>query len=192
MKKLVSFATLAAVLTLSPSGGAQDKPKQEEQKGPSLPMKVQIVLSEFDGEKKVASLPYTILVATDKGTVPNFVTWGNSLRVGVRLPIAGPEKDGKPQYVDIGTNLDCGVGVTPDEGRFIMRLSIERSLLSAPKKEDDKNAVASGGEGQPIIPTFRAQELFLLKEGQPTEVIAAADPLTGHLLRVSVTLNVQK
>jgi len=73
-----------------------------------------------------------------------------------------------------------------------MRLSIERSLLSAPKKEDNKNAVASGDEGQPIIPTFRAQELFILKEGQPTEVITAADPLTGHLLRVSVTLNVQK
>ena len=46
--------------------------------------------------------------------------------------------------------------------------------------------------GQPFVPTFRSQSLVVLKDGETTEMMAAADPLDGHVFRLGVTLNVQK
>jgi hypothetical protein len=37
-----------------------------------------------------------------------------------------------------------------------------------------------------------AQSLVLVKDGQNLEVLTAADPLNGHVFRISLTLNVQK
>ena len=46
--------------------------------------------------------------------------------------------------------------------------------------------------GQPFVPTFRSQSLVVLKDGETTEMMAAADPLDGHVFRLGVTLNAQK
>jgi hypothetical protein len=46
--------------------------------------------------------------------------------------------------------------------------------------------------GQPCAPTFRSQSLGVLKDGETTEMMAAADPLDGQVFWLGVTLNVQK
>jgi len=61
------------------------------------------------------------------------------------------------------------------------------------KAEATKRGVIKTAEaGQPYIPTIRTQTLVLLKDGQTMEALMAADPLNGHVFRISVTLNVQK
>jgi hypothetical protein len=73
-----------------------------------------------------------------------------------------------------------------------MRLNIERSSLYGAKKDDEKGAISTVEAGQPLVPTFRSQSLVVLKDGQTTEIMSAADPLNGHVFRINVTLVVQK
>jgi len=185
----IGLVCLSALLLLGQAARAQDKPKAEEQQKKVItPVKVQVTLTEYDGEKKVAVLPYSFLMNSEKGYNTNY---SNFLRVGVRVPVAGMDKDGKAQYVDIGSNIDCGV-TTEEEGHFSMRLNIERSSLYGAKKDDEKAAISTAETGQPLVPTFRSQSLVVLKDGQTTEVMSAADPLNGHVFRINVTLVVQK
>lgn len=66
-------------------------------------LRVQVVFNEYDGEKKISSLPYTLLVnADDKGPQA-------AVRMGLRVPIetgAGSGTAKQFQYMDVGTNLD--------------------------------------------------------------------------------------
>src|SRR2546425_6767467 len=45
---------------------AQEKPKTEERVKVPTPVKVQIVFTEFDGDKKISSMPYTFTVISDE------------------------------------------------------------------------------------------------------------------------------
>jgi hypothetical protein len=188
MKKLTGLGVLTVLFLFGSAGQAQDKAKPEEQSKSVTLVKVQVVLAEYDGDKKVAILPYSFLVGSERA---NYTNYSNFVRVGVRVPFNGTDKDGKTQYIDIGSNIDCGV-TTQDDGRYSVRLSFERSSLYAPKEGEDKSAVTAMQAGQPFVPNFRSQSLVILKDGQTTEIMAAADPLNGHVFRLSVTLNVQK
>lgn len=181
MKKI---AGVLAVLLLVVAFGRAQEPK-EKPKRIIIPVKIQIQLTEFDGDKKVAVLPYSFLAQAEKKDFPGF---DNALRVGVRIP--SPDKDGKASYIDIGSNIDCGV-VSRDDGLFEMRLNFERSSLYGEKKGQDAIA-ASSEAGQPIVPTMRIASVILVKDGQTTQIISAADPLNGHIFHIDVTLTAPK
>ena len=167
--------------------GAQDKPKTEERVKVSTPVKVQLVFTEFDGDKKISSMPYAFTVLTDERMGGNYST---SLRTGVRVPIELENKDQKTTYLDIGTNIDCGIR-TEEDGRFHLNLIFDRSALYPNKSGEGERLVASPG-GQPLIRQFRTSENLILRDGQSSENLLSTDPLTGHTLRVTVTINVQK
>jgi hypothetical protein len=188
MKKAVRIAALLASLLVCTSARAQDKSNSTDKAKPITPVRLQIVLTESDGEKKIASLPYSFLMNSESG---GHTAFSNFTRVGVRVPVAGVGKDGQAQFVDVGSNIDCGVQ-TEEDGRFSVRLNFERSSLYFQGRNDDKGAVRTAETGQPYIPTIRTQTLVLVKDGQTTEALTAADPLNGHVFRISVTLNVQK
>ena len=189
MKRKMSIGLVCLILlSFCPTAPAQDKPRTEEQMRVFTPVKIQVVLTEYDGEKKAAVLPYSFLMYSEKGHNVNYESF---LRLGVRVPVPGLEKDGTAQYIDIGSNIDCGV-TTDEDGRFSVRLRIERSLLYAPNKDGRDSFVATSATPQPLVPTFRTQSLIVLKDGQTTEIISAADPLNGHVVHITVTLNVQK
>ena len=46
--------------------------------------------------------------------------------------------------------------------------------------------------GLPLVRQFRTNESLLLKDGQTSENTLSTDPLNGHTMRVSVTINVLK
>jgi hypothetical protein len=167
---------------------AQEKPKTEERVKVPTPVKVQIVFTEFDGDKKISSMPYTFTVISDERLGGgNYTT---SLRTGIRVPIETDGKDQKSTYQDIGSNIDCGIR-TEDDGRFHLFLIFDRSALYPNKSTEGERLVASPG-GQPVIRQFRTGQNLILKDGQTSENLLSTDPLTGHTLRVSVTINVQK
>jgi hypothetical protein len=187
MKKWKCLFLIAALCLPVLQLKAQDKPRTEDRVKVSTPVKVQIVFTEYDGEKKISSMPYAFTVISDEKVGGNYST---SLRTGIRVPIELESKDQKTTYLDIGTNIDCGIR-TEDEGRFHVYLIFDRSALHPNKSSEGERLVASPG-GQPVIRQFRTSENLMLKDGQSSENLLSTDPLTGHTLRVTVTINVQK
>src|SRR5215813_12909148 len=102
MKKYV-FAVLALLAVSAFGAVAQEtaKPKQDEHTPAVIPLRIQVVFSEFDGEKKVANLPYSFTVNADERRAKP----GSQIRTGARIPVS----TGKDQftYLDVGTNVDC-------------------------------------------------------------------------------------
>jgi hypothetical protein len=191
MKKL-TYCCLIAALSLPLQGvwaqdKSQEKPKTEERAKPAIPVKVQIVFMEYDGEKKISSMPYTFMAVTDERMGGYYST---SLRTGVRIPIEIDGKDQKTTYMDVGSNIDCGVR-SEEDGRFRVYLVFDRSALYPNKSADGERLVAEPN-GQPLVRQFRTQENLILKDGQTSENILSTDPLNGHTMRVSVTLNALK
>lgn len=173
----------------------------------ATPLKIQIVFTEYDGEKKVSSLPYVFLVDADEqpGMRPN-----TKVRSGVRVPVAtgsfqtgnngptiSPLVNTQFQYVDVGTNIDCGA-TTMDDGRYKLMLTVDRStILPEPTPKEEKRAEAprddtSASVVNPAIRQFRADFNLALKDGQTADSFLATDPLNGHVVRLSVTLTVVK
>lgn len=191
MKKLMYLCLLGLLILPLQQASAQDKPqerpKAEERVKVPIPVKVQIVFSEFDGDKKVSSMPYSFMVITDEKMGGNYST---SLRTGVRIPIEIDGKDQKTSYMDVGSNIDCGVK-SEEDGRFHVYLIFDRSALY-PNKSSEGERMVSTPNGQPLVRQFRTSENLILRDGQTSENLLSTDPLNGHTLRVSVTINVQK
>ena len=191
MKKwiyLFLVGTLCLPLQLvSAQDKPQEKPKTEEHAKPAVPIKVQIVFTEFDGDKKIASMPYTFTVLADEKSEHRY---GTSLRTGIRVPVETDGKDQKTTYMDIGSNIDCGAKAEED-GRFLVNLIFDRSALYPNKSAEGERLVAEPN-GLPLVRQLRTNQALLLKDGQTLENALSTDPLNGHTLRVSVTINVQK
>jgi hypothetical protein len=191
MRKTVPALLLAILVFGTPRLLAQDKVAEE--KAPAItPLRVQVVFSEYEGEKKISNLPYTLLVnADDKGPQA-------SVRMGLKVPVVtsgslSPGASRQFTYMDVGTNMD-GRADRADGGRFLLKLNIEKSSLYSPV-EVQKSASAEGNEmltGQPVVQTFRSQVNLLIRDGQTIQSTIATDPISGHVLKVDITLNVVK
>lgn len=197
MKK-AAFVVLLVVLAIEVTplrsqdkGKSSDGAKSAEPAAPQIiPLRVQVVFIEYDAEKKVSSLPYTLLVnADDRGPQA-------AVRMGLRVPIETSSSGGTNkqfQYMDVGTNLD-GRAERVDDGRYSLKLNVEKSSIYTPGT-GEKPATVGGNEilaGQPILQTFRSQVNLLVRDGQTIQSTVASDPVTGHVLKVEVTLNVLK
>jgi len=180
----------------------QDKAASPPSGGSATPLKVQVVISRYQGEKKVSSLPYALSVTGGGGGVdraitgPEFVGRAN-LRMGTKIPVMmvtpAPVVDGqKPpqvgpiQYQDVGTNIDCAVWAMAD-GRFRVEVSIDDSSVY-PDEKDTPGVV----RGSPSFRSFRASDAMLLKDGATGQFTTATDKVSGEVVKVDVTLTVVK
>jgi hypothetical protein len=199
MKVSYWLAAYAALLLFAPSAvRAQDKPAAETSAPETIvPVKLQVVLTEFEGTNKISSLPYTLSL-----TAPNRLSGQMySLRVGVRVPVATTSSktgDNSINYVDVGTNIDSRVNHTADD-RYAVSLRIERSSLYVAFLDKEKNYQGkewTAGEpppgNAPMIRQFRGELALVLRDGQQSEATVATDPLTGRVLKVEVLLTVLK
>lgn len=196
MKKLVYMFMLGALLLCGqPASGqekpqekAPEKPKAVERTKPAIPVKVQIVFTEFDGDKKISSLPYSFISSAHD--IFSYGNWAStSIRSGVRIPVETDGKDQKTTYLDVGSNIDCRI-LAEDDGHFALNLVFDRSAIYPGGTSGEEKLEVNRPNGQPLIRSFRTNESFLLKDGQTSESVASTDPLTGHILRLSVTINV--
>ena len=168
-------------------------PRSKEAAARQVALKVQIVVSRLQGDKKVRSTPYTLaVIANDNDKT--------SIRMGADVPIPqtvlgrGAEgANSAPQvsytYRTIGTNIDCSA-VSREEGLFKLDIGIEDSSVFMAEKE-----TASSTNAMPVAPTlrsFRSTFNLLLRDGQTAQHTAATDPVSGEVMRVDVTLTVIK
>jgi len=196
IKHLQTIA-LAVALAISPGAG---EPRAQTQDGPQsgkpdmkpgIPLQVQVVISRFQGDKKVSSLPYTLAVNAGP---PPLLRPRSQLRVGAEVPWRRMDtpvsvSGGPVEYKVFGTNIDCGATPT-DDGRFQVALTIEDSSVFV-----DGQAVQGGvlnASEPPIMRSFRFANELTMRDGQSAQFTAATDRITGEAIRVDVTINVIK
>jgi hypothetical protein len=138
-------------------------------------VRLQVVLSRFNGDKRIANQPYH-LVAVGNGRP-------QVLRIGAEVPIAGAAgtKD-NPNYKSVGTNILATVTVQ-DDGRYLVGIDAESS---SPYADDQKQA------GRPAFRSYKLNGTAYLRDGQTAELAVATDSLTGEVIRMEVTLTAMK
>jgi hypothetical protein len=160
-----------------------------------VPIKVQVVFEEYDGQKKIASLPYTLRVITDGNA--------SSIRDGLRVPVsvggAGNAQGTNVvatqyQYMDVGANIDCSATISDVDG-FRLHVNVQRTFLFSPdelKPAMDLNKASIGAGGNPVVQTFNSSLYLLMRDNQTIEAATVTNPLNGRVLKVIVTINVEK
>lgn len=198
MKRLFPYfvSAIVAAATALPASAQPTTvtPVETKQRasGEQIPVRVQLVVSRHQGEKKLSSTPYTLsVVANDNDTT--------SMRMGVDVAVPqtvfkGGEGSSIPQtsysYRSVGTNIDCQAR-TLDGGLFKLDLAVSDTAVFVPEKGQG-TASAPGVSGIPAFRTFTSQFNVVLKDGQTAQHTAATDPVSGEVLRVDVTLTVLK
>ena len=198
MKRLIISSFLGACLLFLAipikCQGKQNSPKDDakstEAQAEGTQVKVQIVFAEYEGDKKVKSLPYSLLVQANRS---------GKLRIGSRVPVATGNDKGaiQFQYIDVGTNLDCSASPAQD-GKFQLRLSLERSWVEGNVPVTMEKAATPSPEHndslfrEPIIHQVKFENTIFLRDSQTLETNFAADPVSGMVIKVEVTLNVLK
>ena len=162
--------------------------KRAEARARLIPLSIDVVVSRYQGEKKISSLPYVLAVNTNDNTLGGDC----QLRMGAQVPVptGNSGKDGPVQsftYRDIGTNIDCSAR-TVEEGVFQLRLNIEDTSVYTNVQE---RATPTVGE-MPVFRTFRSTNTLVLRDGQTRDFTAAADRVNGEVIRIAVTLRVAK
>jgi hypothetical protein len=157
------------------------------------PVDVEVVIARYQGEKKLSSLPYTLSVTPTPNRAPTRLRMGGAVPMPSMAPPIGP--DGKPvgpvvaggpvQYMDVGTNIDSGVRQLPD-GRFEVFVSVEdKWVVTAAQTPSAISAL-------PFVRSFQTSNTLVMRDGQTRQFTAAADRVTGEIIKVEVTLKVVK
>jgi hypothetical protein len=158
-----------------------------------VPLSIELVVSRYQGEKKISSLPYSLAVNANDNA-PGGVC---QLRMGARVPVpsivapkpnpAGPAgpMPGPVNYQEIGTNIDCSAR-TLDEGGFQLRITVEDTSVYTNIQDSTTPTV----EQMPVFRTFRSTNTLVLRDGQSRDFNAAADRVSGEVVRIGVTLKV--
>ena len=195
----IAAPVLVCVLAVGSAIVAQEKPAsappQEKSSTSSstpkeglprlVPLKVQIVLSRFKADKKIASLPYMLTVtANDRA--------GTNLRMGIDVPIATKNPAGIQgyNYRSVGTNIDSFASTQPGDF-YKLNITVEDSSIHLdPKPAESANAIVV--QDIPAFRTFKSNFALLLRDGQTGQFTSAVDPISGEVMKVDVTLNVLK
>lgn len=195
MKLLRALLVTTLLLTVA-AARAQEKappppppppPHPQAQANLFIPVKVQVVFSEFDGEKKISSLPYMLQSMAEPERNPT----QSSLRMGIRVPFA--TGNNQVQYQNVGTDVDCWV-TSSAEGNFRLRLSLRRSSVypTGSEGKETKSGAESLAAGLPVLREFNGSVTLTLRDGQTGQATVATDPVSGRTLKVDVTLNIAK
>ena len=169
---------------------AEESRRQAEARANAItPIDIEVVVSRYQGDKKVSSLPYLLSVnASDRQEK-------TSLRMGASVPVrnatfAPASSDGKApagpityNYQDIGTNIDCSARQLGD-GRFVVSLSVgERSIVEG--APDAPGSI-------PVVRNFTSANNLVLRDGQTRQFTAASDRISGEVVKIDVTLKIVK
>jgi len=188
------IAALAVTIAVAAAGAVRAQQPPAPATPPKVPapptmegalLKVQVVVSRYQGEKKISSQPYTLSVTANGPRA--------TLRTGVQVPVpTSPltQTDSKTpvaiNYKNVGTSIDC-TAKSVEDGRYRLDLSVDDSSMAT---DDQSPAFAKG------LPQFRslmiAGETAVLRDGQTAQLVTAADKVSGEVVKIDVTLNVVK
>ena len=181
------IATVVTALSASAIGAQTAAP--EPARSPAIvPLKVRVVVSRYQGEKRLSAMPFEVSVRSDNTQA--------QLRMGIEVPVpsvrAAEPKPGDPpamsmsfNYRTVGTNIDVSANAAPD-GAYRLDVLIEDSTVVEPSASAQPSLVA----GAPIFRAFRSRNTLLLRDGGSMDYTLATDRLSGESVRANVTLTV--
>ena len=162
----------------------------------SVPLKVDVVFSRSLGDKKIASLPYTMWVnATDRERTG---TQQTTLRMGVDVPVGTitstrPNTSGTnpttttttgPDFRNVGTSIDCWAYLE-EGGRYTVGVRLTDSSIFT----GDQQGQAAIRLADPMaFRTFSTSNSITMRDGQTVQFAAATDKITGEIVKVDVTI----
>jgi type II/III secretion system protein len=149
-----------------------------------VPLKVTLVFARYQGEKKLSSVPYTLFLTAN-------LNERTSLRVGNQVPVTTAvfTGGGPPQssynYKDVGTNIDC-TAQTASDGYYRVTLTVQDSSVAYAEGD------AAARSAPPTFRSFSSTVNILVRDGQTVQYTSAADAISGQVVKLDATVNVQK
>jgi hypothetical protein len=169
-----SLGTFMAAIpfALSFASVAEAQPQTQADK---IPVKLQFVISTFEGDKKVSSMPYTILATANGEQV--------TLLSGRNIPIQTGENT---SYIGIGTTFVCTV--TTEAGNFKLAINFDEKLLVAARKPEAATGLTTNAPESPSFRDVNYVGTIYIKAGETKQLISSPDRFTGEVTKVDVTL----
>lgn len=187
MKLTLRMAAILMALLFMPAVNHAQEPAKASNDQSISHVRIDLLLTEYDGQKKISSLPYTIYA---ESSPQQHRAQAGKLRMGVRVPVPVDSSGNNFQYMDVGTNIDCNAW-TLGEGAYDVSISVNRSSIYAPSQGENEGEQIHAG-GRMVIRNFSTDFDLELHDGETTDGTSATDPLNGHILKISVTLHVIK
>lgn len=186
---MLATAGLAAQEAIGPT----TTQNQTRPSGQLVPLKISLLMSRYQGEKKISSMPYVLWVTANSPE-------RTSLRMGNQIPVTstvfGAKEGEKPltsyNYKDVGTNIDCTASTAAD-GYFKLNLTVTDSSVYYPDRTDPTQSTpAASATGAAAFRSFSASFYILVRDGQTVQYTSATDQVTGQVIKLDATVNVQK
>jgi hypothetical protein len=141
-----------------------------------IPVKLQFVISTYEGDRKVGSIPYTLLATANGGQV--------SFLNGINVPLQ--TGDGKVTYTNIGTDIHCTV--TTEAGNFRMEINFDEKSATSAKTPASPAGIAPKPLESPSFRDVNYKGTITIKDGETKQLISVPDKVSGEVTKVDVTL----
>jgi hypothetical protein len=183
------------VMTFVPGGMAVTRAQEPAKPSPAIELKIDLVISRTQGEKKISSLPFTLFAASNEQGPRTIVS--ASVRMGVDVPVGSTTstREGtpaatttRPEYRQIGTQIDCTATRMAD-GRYSVALRIHDSAIFSPASAQPDQVLKLDPAA---FKTFTINNTRIVTLGRLEEFGRAADPITGEIVRVEGMVSVVK
>jgi hypothetical protein len=186
MKRMGTAGAAFGLLALAGAAAGEQKGEAERPARLVTPLKVQLVVTKRLGDKKLSSLSYSFPCNAAGAKL--------SLNLGVEVPVPVRKADRVEfQYRSVGSNIECEAAALAD-GRFDLRVAFEQSSLynAGAKGAAPDESLESRVDNPMLFRTAKSYFNAVLRDGQTTEAVSGADPLTGEVVAIDVTLAVAK
>lgn len=198
----IAVPILAAGVLVAGAAVAEDVPPPPAP-GPGTPvpstqLQVQVTIARSEGERTVASTPNSFLIPAYASDTPASRHPRSELKMGVEIPIpvttfvpaSGGTGPTSFQYRNVGTNIHCRARDVGN-GVFEIHLMLEASTVYAGGDVDASYEAQARG-GRTMFRTFSVDLRPLLRDGENVETVASTDPVTGEVVKVTVSMKVVK
>lgn len=145
-----------------------------------IPVKLQFVISTFEGDRKISSIPYTLLATANGGQV----TFLNGTNVPIQV-----SGDGKITYTNIGTNITCTV--TTEAGNFRLAINFDEKSVTAAKTPPPPAGTLTKPSEPPTFRDMNYVGTITIKDGESKQLISVPDKGSGEVIKVDVTLTLE-
>jgi type II secretory pathway component GspD/PulD (secretin) len=190
--KMIRFgaAALVAVLVFGTAAAVNaQESKPTPPKPAQIQLRLQLVLSRYQGDKKISSVPYQMWVTTNEDPA--------RLRMGVQVPVPtttvgttpGTTPTSSYSLKDVGTQIDCRATTGVEAGVYKIGLTVNDSGFY---NTSAQHAAPESSAPAPTYRNFTSTFTILLRDGQTAQYTTATDPVSGEVLKIDATLNVLK
>ena len=155
-------------------------------RGDVVPLRLLVTISRFQGDKKTSSLPYSLSVSANGPRV--VFTMGAEVPYASAPTSSDTAKTLAYSYRSVGIEIIVSGQMIVEPGQYKMDINVSDSTLSSSTQVQGAPAIA----GVPIFRRFNTSGTVVLRDGQTTQLTAAADPITGEMMRVDVGLTAVK